>query len=593
MEKKGFIKEPVIAKGECVNSITLAIVGSGGAGVVSLGELILKAAGSVGFYGLMRKSFGPQIRGGESAAILRIANEPVHNFSGDMHCLIALDWNNFSRFGDEIPVDANTIILQDQVAGNPPPALAEIASIQTLDLTAKAESVGSSKANMVLLGFIGALLQCDSPKLEVLIRKRLSKLDASLQSVTVAAMESGYRYFEDNPLELDLPVVNNSGDKKLWIATGNQLAGLGALEAGVKFVAAYPITPASDCLEWVAGRIETIGGHLVQAEDELSAINMIIGAGYSGVPCMTATSGPGLALMSEAMGLAVASETPTVILNVMRGGPSTGIPTKSEQSDFNLAVYGLHGDAPHVVVSALSIDDCYASMAWAVKLATQLQTLVIVLSDQFIGQSIQIMSELPSVPFTASTENKVSSVEPGYARYLDTDSGVSPMAFPGVANGMYTADGLEHTENAIPSPKNSEHIKQLNKRARKLAQYDFSEFWGEIEGEGDHLLVCWGSTYTAAVEAQRLLAEEGIRTKVVGVRQLSPLPESQIIEQFKDAKSATVIELNHQAQFAHYLKSFDLPGVEFESYARPGPNLISPNEIVATVKQQINAEVIS
>ncbi|MCG8669844.1 MAG: 2-oxoacid:acceptor oxidoreductase family protein, partial [Pseudomonadales bacterium] len=250
-----------------MNSVTLAIVGSGGAGVVSLGELVLKAAANVGYYGLMRKSFGPQIRGGESAAIIRLSTHPVENFSGDIQCVVALDWNNFSRFGDEIPIKSGTFVIQDLMAGSTPEGL-ESENITTLDFSGTAESVGSSKANMAAFGLIGALLKCDANVLERLIRARLAKFDETIQAVSVAAMEAGQSLFDDaNSFPDLLPKLEQSNSQGRWIATGNQLAGLGALEAGVKFVAAYPITPASDCLEWIANNIETVDGHLVQAED--------------------------------------------------------------------------------------------------------------------------------------------------------------------------------------------------------------------------------------------------------------------------------------------------------------------------------------
>ncbi|MCG8311748.1 MAG: hypothetical protein MI976_00900, partial [Pseudomonadales bacterium] len=390
-----------------------------------------------------------------------------------------------------------------------------------------------------------------------------------------------------------MPERGASKQSQAWIATGNQLSGLGALEAGVRFVAAYPITPASDCLEWIANHIESVEGHLVQAEDELSAINMVIGAGYSGVPSMTATSGPGLALMTEAMGLAVASETPVVVVNVMRGGPSTGIPTKSEQSDFNIAVYGLHGDAPHLVLSALGVEDCFTTTAWAVWLTQQLQTLAIVLSDQFIGQSSKIVDVLPECDFfVESREPATEEPEAEYLRYLNTDTGVSQMAIPGDKGCMYTADGLEHSENAVPSPKASDHQKQLAKRQRKLVEFDYGDRWGEVNGSGAMMLLCWGSMHSTALEAQALLNSAGVATKLVSLRLLSPFPETEFLRACNEQQPALVIEQNHQGQLFHYLQGLNLPGLRLSSYAKPGPSLITPQEIFLAVKEQIEAGVL-
>ena len=183
-----------------------------------------------------------------------------------------------------------------------------------------------------------------------------------------------------------------------WLITGNEAAGYGALRGGVRFVAAYPITPATELLEWMAPALAKVGGTLVQAEDELASINMIIGASYGGVPSLTATSGPGLSLMIEALGLGVAAEMPIVVVDVMRSGPSTGIPTKSEQSDLNIALYGLHGDAPHLVVAPNSIADCLAATQWAVQLAEALQVPAIVLSDQYFGQTRAVVDRPADAP---------------------------------------------------------------------------------------------------------------------------------------------------------------------------------------------------
>lgn len=572
-----------------MQSITLAIVGSGGAGVVSSGEMILKAAAQAGYYGLMRKSFGPQIRGGESAAIIRLSNQPVGNFSDDIQLLFALEWHNFSRFGDEIPVSNDTLVIQNKIAGELPPFAAE-PKVITVDFSTAAQEAESEKANMALFGYVGAWLNLPVQVLEEILRGRLHKLEQTIQTVNVSAMSEGMKLLQSHPLNLSLPEINpNFKNHKPWIATGNQLAGLGALEAGIRFVAAYPITPASDCLEWIANHIESVKGHLVQAEDELAAINMVIGAGYSGVPAMTATSGPGLSLMCEAMGLAIASETPTVILDVMRGGPSTGIPTKSEQTDLNIALYGMHGDAPHVVLSALSIEDCFYTMAWASKLAFDLQTLVIVLSDQFIGQSSKIIEPLQEVPFKApiltSTESlKNETPVENYMRYEDTESGISPMAVPGTPGCMYTADGLEHNDHAIPSPTATYHHQQLDKRLRKLNQYDFGDSWGTVSGEGEWVVVCWGSLQSTVLEAQQLLQIKQITIKVIALRLISPLPHTQLQEVFGSASKILVVEQNHQGQLTHYLRSHEWNNLKFVAMAQPGPNLISPSAVAAAVE---------
>lgn len=595
-----------------MSSLTLAMVGSGGTGVVALGEMLLWAAAKQGLFGMLRKTFGPQIRGGESAAIVRLGSEVVANLGSELELLMVLDWNNFQRFADEIPLTEDTVLIQDLHAGERPPNLPEPRQILTLDFLGLAKSLGSSHSNIVLLAYVASWLGCQPEVIEAAVRHRLKAHEQASVDLAVVVAGLGVKLSHDQaiPLKAVKPsAANGANREKLWLATGNQLIGLGALEAGIRFVAAYPITPASDVLEWIAGQIEAVGGHLVQAEDELAAVNMAIGASFGGVPAMTATSGPGLALMTEAMGLAVASETPLVVVDVMRGGPSTGIPTKSEQSDLNLAVYGLHGDAPHVVLSALSVADCHFTAGWATQIASERQTLVILLSDQFLGQSSQIMSALAKTDFSAhinlalpdqvqmANKSADRSQQPRYFRYLDTDSGISPLALPGQPGGMFTADGLEHNAAAIPSPKAADHKQQLAKRLRKLDSLVDTDHWAELQGGGAILLMCWGSLYQVSLEAQAQLRKKGIDIAVMGIRLLSPLPIQKIRQAMQRAEKTLVIEQNQQGQFAHYLRSFDLQNVnaqsfsfkhlDFKQYCRPGPTLFTPAEIVAQVEALI------
>jgi len=572
-----------------MRTLTLAISGSGGAGAISTGELLLQLVAGNGGYGMLKKTFSPQIRGGEAAAILRLGRAPVATIPAQIDLLIALDWENFSRFADEVPISADTLVLHTGT-DDPPPGIASD-KLLALDAARIASAADSGWPNMVFLGMLAQGLACSCAAAESLLLTRLEKHDQATRDAACRALRAGFEQALPGPLQerlAALPVpaspASTAGTAPTrWLASGNQMAALGALEAGVRFVAAYPITPASDLLEWLARHIEHYGGHLVQAEDELAAINMVLGAGFGGVPAMTATSGPGMALMSESMGLAVASETAAVVIDVMRGGPSTGIPTKSEQSDLNLALYGLHGDAPHIVLAAQSIADCHFTSAWAVHLATRLQTLVVVLSDQSLGQSIQVI-DAPSGNCPQAVVERAAQEEP-YLRYRDTTSGVSPLAFPGEPGRMYTAEGLEHGENAIPSPRSRDHRLQLDKRLRKLASFDFGEHWAELCGQvdGRTLIVCMGSVTACALEARRDLAARDHEVAVLSLRLLAPLPVDQLALLIAKASRVLVVEHNHGAQLCHYLRS-QLPHHSFESLALPGPAPIQPRDIVAALE---------
>tara|TARA_R110002110_G_scaffold205066_1_gene416698 strand:- start:91873 stop:93594 length:1722 start_codon:yes stop_codon:yes gene_type:complete len=569
-------------------TLSIAITGAGGAGVISCGELLLQAWARAGGRGLLRKAFGPQIRGGESAALLKLTADETYTPASCYDVLLALDWNNFARFEDEIRLHPDSWVICDADSELPPGLQIDPARCCKVPFARLASDCHpEGRINMLGLGILGRVLGLEREVLEQLAARKLSSKPPAYLQAASACIAGGLATTVD--LSVTLP---QCGTANTWLISGNQAAGLGALQAGVRFVAAYPITPASDVLEYLAGALEPLGGSLVQAEDELAAINMTIGAAFGGVPAFTATSGPGLALMTESIGLAVASETPVAILDVMRGGPSTGIPTKSEQSDLNIALHGLHGDAPHLVLAPLNIADCVFTTGWAVQLAQAAQTAAIVLSDQFLGQSTAIVEEprqVATVP--APVTDAGSSAD--YLRYRLTASGISALAAPGDADHRFTADGLEHNERGTPSARHSDHQQQLAKRRDKLAALDVSDDWARVQGRGDVALLCFGSAFAAVGEAAELLGEAGIECRTVALRLLAPLCHSALLDAISGCNTLVVIEQNHGAQLYHYL----LGEIRFEqavhSYAEPGPVPLGAAAIAAAVQDITNSEAVA
>lgn len=561
--------------------VSLAIAGSGGAGVMTAGTMLLEAAARAGLYGLMVRTSGPQIRGGEAAALLRFAPRPVANMDDRFDALIAIDWMNLQRFADEIPLDGASVVVGDPDEGELPEAFARTgARFEPFRFKAAAKSIKGSWANMIALGLAGALLGLPDAVVDEVVERALGKrsresIDASLAGVRAGRAEAAQL---GEALRIAVP---GAGEGR-WLLSGNEAAGLGAIRGGVRFVAAYPITPATELLEWMSPALERVGGVLVQAEDELASINMAIGASYGGVPSLTATSGPGLSLMTEALGLAVAAEVPVVVVDVMRGGPSTGIPAKSEQSDIGIATTGLHGDAPRLVVVPNAIPDCLAATQWAVHLAESLQAPSLVLSDQFLGQTRAAIDRPEPLDFGPGRVVAPADAE-GYRRYADTPSGVSPMAIPGTPGTAYTADGLEHNERGIPSSQAGDHLRQLDKRARKLAAFDYGPRWADLEGEGDLVVLTLGSATGPVREAIARAAQQGVAVRLVSVRLLAPALPDAFAAALAGAKRVLVVEQNHGAQFHRYLRSvYDLPG-EVRSYCHPGPLPIRPAEVLAKI----------
>jgi len=558
-------------------SVSIALVGSGGAGVMTAGNVLLEAAALAGYYALMTRSSGPQIRGGEAAAMVRISARPVECMDESFQVLAGVDWENVHRFAAEIPLATDGLIVGDVDHGDAPGVFAESGACSvSLPLAKLARDIPGGRANMVLLGFVAALLGLPERALRRAVESLLGKRPAAVEASLLAMAAGRVAAAADTRRALLAPPAAAPGAR--WLMTGNEAAGLGALRAGVRFVAAYPITPATELLEWLSPALRSVGGVLVQAEDELASINMVIGSSFGGVPALTATSGPGLALMMESLGLAVAAEMPLVVVDVMRVGPSTGIPTKSEQGDLNIALHGLHGDAPHLVLAPNSVSDCLATTHWAVGLAESLQAPAIVLSDQFLGQA-RATIDRPGEPEPTATRSLANTAGEDYRRYVVTPSGVSPMALPGTPGGAYTADGLEHGERGTPSSQAADHAQQLGKRRRKLELHDYGGRWADVEGDGALVVMTFGSTTGPVREALRRLGDAASGIRLISLRLLAPLPGARLAEALTGARKMLVIEQNESGQLFHYLRgSLALPE-RTTSFCKPGGQQFNPGEI--------------
>ncbi|MDY0013811.1 MAG: 2-oxoacid:acceptor oxidoreductase subunit alpha [Rhodocyclaceae bacterium] len=566
-----------------IASFSLIVAGSGGAGAISTGAMLLEAAGRIGWYGYMTRSVGAQIRGGEAVGMVRFSREPIVAQSDNFQVLLALDWQNLGKYAAEFPLSPSSLIIGDPEQGEVPgELLASGARCGQIAMKALAQAIPAGRPNMVALGILGALAGLPAESIDAVLLKTMGHKGDKALAASRAAIQAGWEAAGGLPVLPRLAVPDRKPEGGRWLMTGNEAAGYGAVKGGIRYVAAYPITPATEVLEWMAPALDKIGGTLVQVEDELAAINQIIGASYGGVPSLTATAGPGLALMTESLGLAVASETPIVVVDVMRGGPSTGIPAKSEQSDLNIALYGLHGDAPHLVVAPNSVVDCMFTTQWAVHLAETLQTVALVLSDQALGQA-RVAGDRPAeVVFPTRREVAAPVTGSGkYQRYAVTPSGVSPMAVPGTAGCQYTADGLEHNPFGTPSSQASDHQAQLDKRQRKLTQYDYGNAWADLEGEGDIAILTWGSCTGAAREAIGRLRATGLKVRLLSLRLLFPVQPEKFAAALQGVKRLLIVEQTHSGQFMRYLRAFyDLP-CPVQTLNRPGPLPIRPNEIEA------------
>lgn len=565
-------------------SISIAVVGSGGAGALTTVDSLLETASAAGWHGLFTRTLGPQIRGGEAAGLLRLADHPVECLPDQFDLLVGIDWLNAHRFGAEIKAGPETLVIGDPRGGDLPPVVTQSgARVIQVPMKEMAKSIPDGRPNMIALGIVSRLLGFTVEQVFAPIERRLADKGKAAIAGSLAGIKAGFGAAANIEFNKQLAKPAPSTARR-WLLSGNEATALGAIRGGVRFAAAYPITPATEILEWLAPNLAKVGGVLLQAEDELAAINMIIGSSFGGTPALTATSGPGLSLMIEALGLATSAEIPVVVVDVMRGGPSTGIPTKSEQADLNIAVYGLHGDAPHLVLAPQSVGDCMFTTQWATYLAEAMQVPAIVLSDQFMGQSRAAIERPADVAFIGA-RTIATDILGAYKRYAMASNGVSPMSIPGTRGGQYTADGLTHSERGIPTSGATDHRAQLDKRRDKLANFNFGDHWASVEGAGDLAIITWGSLTGAAREAARRASADGLAVRVVAPRLLAPVQPERLSAALEGASRILVVEQTHGAQFHRYLRAhYDLPA-SVQVLHRPGPLPITAGEIYQAVAE--------
>ena len=409
---------------------TIWIGGEAGEGIASAGDIFMKTAARTGLGAFAHNSYQSVIRGGEVLLQIQVGGHPVLSQGGEWDFLIALNQNVLDHHLRAERKNAVALFNSDIVKPPDGPAPAARAGIPVGELTAELPR-NPVMQNTVLLGALMRLLNFPWEAFEGSIRAQFGKRKADLAEANVKAARRGWEFAEKNFSAPDRPAPAGDGKPRIVI-TGNQAAALGAVAGGCKFYSAYPMTPASSILHWLAPRASRYGMLMKQAEDELAAINMAIGAGYAGVRAMVGTSGGGFALMTEAVGLAGMLEVPVVVVLSQRGGPSTGLPTKTEQGDLFQALGASQGEFPKAVLAALDPVDAYYTAIECHNLAEKYQMPVIMMMDLYLSERTVIIdpeSLNPRVPIERG--ETVPSVEGEYRRYRYTPSGVLPARAPG------------------------------------------------------------------------------------------------------------------------------------------------------------------
>ncbi len=559
-----------VSPGAPLASIGLALVGSGGDGIVLLGNLLLGLAARHGLYGMQVLSYGPQIRGGESAAMLRLASAPVQYEGDEVDALVCFRVSDLRRFIGQVRLHEGSRLVLDANDKAPlPDGLGSAGGEAFRYAFSRLENgieVAPEPRNMLAFGLLVKALGFDPTKARAMLDERFSRRPEILAR-NKAAFDRAYAEGGMPPIPGAAELLKGRGERELVIETGNEAVARAAIESGLGFFAGYPITPSSEIMETVLDELPRERGGVIQAEDEIAALGMVLGASFGGVPAMTATSGPGLSLMTEMLGLASMAEIPAVIVDCQRAGPATGMPSRMEQGDLFHALFAGHGDFPRVVLAAFDAVHARTTTHRAFHLAESYQMPVIVLSDAYIAQRTEIHDPVP--PPLAQPRRLVWQPGGAPARFDVTDPrGVGAFRVPGTPSGTYLAAGIEHMVDGRPTADGAVHQRMNQKRFAKLAQIaSETRDWFTTMGEptAPFGVVAWGST--AGVLREWIPKHRAYRAFLPEI--LEPFPLGAFEEWRRGLSELTIVEVSFQGQLFRALSGLtSLTGAK--SAARSG-----------------------
>ncbi len=565
--------------------VVFRIGGEGGEGVISCGEILTLACARMGLEIYTFRSYPAEIKGGPAMFQVRASKGLLLSQGSEIDVLICFNQEAYDRHAKDLRKDGHGVVIYDASSAKPEDGLQAILYGVPVSEMAKLELRNYLTKNIIFLGVLSKLFGIDFSILETILREKFGRKGEAILNLNFQALKHGYQYVEKNIAKKDDNHLEPQKNEERLVLSGNQALALGAIQAGMRFYAGYPITPATDIMELLARELPRFGGTVVQAEDEIAAIGMVLGASFAGVKAMTASSGPGIDLMTEFLGLAGMAEIPCVIVDCQRAGPSTGMPTKTEQSDLGHAIHAGHGDAPRIVMALSSVEDAFYGILRAFNYAVRCQVPVIVLSDQYLAQRT---ATIRKPDFTKVALEEVRKPSPGemehYKRFTVTESGISPMAVPGMKSGGYSATGIEHGEDCELSYEPDVHRRMTEKRWRKLNLVlqgpDLFRRHGPLDA--DIGIVGWGSSEGVIREAVAKANEKGYRVAAFHPKVLCPMPH-ELGDFVRSVKTVIVPELNFKGQLAHEIRARYLTDVIQLNKVAGLP--FTPNEILEKIEE--------
>ncbi|MBA7500753.1 MAG: 2-oxoacid:acceptor oxidoreductase subunit alpha [Clostridia bacterium] len=537
--------------------LTLKIGGEAGQGMQTIGYVLCKTFARGGFYLFANQDYMSRIRGGHNFFQIRVKEEPVYALSEEVDILIALDKATVELHHLEIK-EKGIIIFDGEhihISGQP----SHLLSVP-LERLAREEGGNKLFSNSVAVGAALGVLSYEFDILAGVVKEVFDKRGEEIVQSNIKAAQAGYDFMQKNYKDICLsPLKSGRSDKKMLIS-GNESLSLGAMAAGCKFMSAYPMTPSTGIITYLAGKAKQYGLVAEQAEDEIAAINMAIGASFAGARAMVATSGGGFSLMVEALGLAGMTETPLVIVEAQRPGPSTGLPTRTAQADLEFVLHASQGEFPRAIFAPATAEDAFWSVVKAFNVAEKYQVPVIIMSDQHLADSYFTCKkfDLGKVKIDRGiiSDTELAKIK-DYRRHRFTQSGISPRAIPSQKGRIVITDSDEHDEEGHLTEDLELANKMVQKRLRKreglVSEIEPPRVYPREDAE--LILIGWGSTYGALREALDVLIKQGMDISLMHFQEIWPFPTQFVTSTLSKVKESFCVENNATGQLAHIIQA--------------------------------------
>lgn len=577
-----------------ISQLSWKVGGQQGEGIESTGEVFSIALNRLGYYLYGYRHFSSRIKGGHTNNKIRVSTSEVRAISDDLDILVAFDQETIDVNFHELRNGG--IVLADSKFNPTIPENVNV-TLYSVPFTEIATELGTSlMKNMVAIGATSAILNINPNGYHEVVQDTYGRKGEKIVEKNMEAIKKGAEYLKDvlGFDRTDMYLEKADGQKRMFMI-GNDAIALGAIAAGSRFMAAYPITPASEIMEYLIKKLPKFGGVVIQTEDEIAACTMAIGANYAGARTFTASAGPGLSLMMEAIGLSGITEQPLVVVDTQRGGPSTGLPTKQEQSDLMAMIYGTHGEIPKVVMAPSTVQEAFYDMIEAFNIAEEYQVPVILLTDLQLSLGKQTVEPLDYHKINIRRGKLLTDDLPElenkayFKRFEVTEDGVSPRVLPGTKNGIHHVTGVEHDETGKPSEVAINRIDQMDKRLRKLANINFNTPVHKrmYHNHPDILFVGFISTRGTIEEAIERLENDGVAVNHAHIRLIHPFPTEELLPLVEAAKKVIVVENNATGQLANLLKMNIGYANKIASLLKYDGNPFLPHEIYTRSKELI------